>query len=256
MATIIDFVQEYIFVYLWLILTTFINMVAPTPGSTVVNPVTAFFTDPWRAIGIAGFTFFLTGIHRVYLFRKEILSNKKNLNMVGALLPYSIVGAVLGGTLISYLNIKILVLIIISVSLYFIWKTILNLVDNEQEHSEPTSLSSAFVGVLSGFLQGSGMPGSDIRNNYMRMTLPEISVRATGSLLGLFNFFIAGSIIFFHNKLERGDFYFILCVVPLLLVAQVYGKKLLTKIPDKKAKILAVSLSLLGTVLLVYKYLL
>jgi len=60
-------------VYLWLIVTTFVNIIAPLAGSTIVNPVTAYFTDPQRAIGIGALIFCGTGLHRVYLFKKEII---------------------------------------------------------------------------------------------------------------------------------------------------------------------------------------
>lgn len=90
------FFLQYVYVYIWLIFTTFLNILAPLAGSTVVNPVTAYFTDPQRAIGIGAFIFCCTGLHRVYLFRKEILSDEKNSAIIKTLLPYSMLGAVGG----------------------------------------------------------------------------------------------------------------------------------------------------------------
>ena len=40
-------------------------------GSAIINPVTAIFTDPYRAIAIGSAIFFLSGLHRVYLFREN-----------------------------------------------------------------------------------------------------------------------------------------------------------------------------------------
>jgi uncharacterized membrane protein YfcA len=211
-------------VYLWLIITTFVNIIAPLAGSTIVNPVTTYFTDPQRAIGIGAFIFCCTGLHRVYLFRKEILSDEKNIRTIKTILPYSIVGAIFGGSVISYLNTKVLVVVIVIVSLYFIYKTLLQIYKKKDIEKNDSHLSKVSVSVLSGFLQGSGMPGSDIRNNYLRTILSEVSVRAVGSVIGIVNFFIAGVIIFLHNRLTTKDIIFIITIVPLLLPVQIYGK--------------------------------
>ncbi|MDO8555372.1 MAG: sulfite exporter TauE/SafE family protein [bacterium] len=256
MTSVVNFVSEYFYVYLWLVFTTFVNIVAPTSGSTVINPVTAFFTDPYRAIGISGFIFFFTGLHRAYLFRKEILSDKLNLRAIKSMLPYSIVGAIGGGLLISYLNIKLLAATIVVVSVYFIYKTIKQIIQKAKIEKKNSGLGFAFIALLSGFLQSSGMPGSDIRNNYLRTSLSEISVRAVGSAIGLVNFFIGGTIIFLSNRLTHKDIIFIVSIIPFLIIAQIYGKKFLDKMTDRKAKILAITLSSLGIVLLSYKYLL
>ncbi len=70
--------ENYILLYLWMSFTTFLNMFFTVSGSGIVNPITAVLTDPYRAIGI-GYTVFLIGsIQRVYLFRKNIFSEKKN----------------------------------------------------------------------------------------------------------------------------------------------------------------------------------
>jgi uncharacterized membrane protein YfcA len=256
MTAVLGFLSEYIWVYLWLIGTTFVNIVAPTSGSTVINPVTAFFTDPQRAIGIGGFIFFLTGLHRVYLFRKEIFAEKRNVDMIRAMLPYSIVGAIMGGFVISYIPIKPLVVIIVIVSTYFIYKTLRQIILRTNLEKKSGGLGFAFIATFSGFLQSSGMPGSDMRNGYLRTTLSEVSVRAVGSAIGLVNFLIAGTIIFLHDKLTTRDMIFVATVTPFLIPAQIYGKKFLDAMSDRNAKIVAISLSLLGVILLTYKYLL
>lgn len=256
MSTTIDFITEYFYIYLWMILMTFVNIVAPVSGSTVLNPVTAFYTDPQRAIGIGAFIFFFSGIHRVYLFRKEILHDPLNIQVVKSMLPFTVIGALGGGYLISNLNIKILAAIIVVVSLYYIYKTIKQIINDTGPTKRPHSLSHIFISILTGFLQGSGMPGADIRNNYLRTILSEISVRATSSILGLINFFIGGTVILLHNRLTSKDIIFIVTLIPFLIIAQIHGKEFLDKIKDSHAKIIAVSLSSLGVVLLTYKYLL
>lgn len=255
MNSVSDFIQDYIWVYVWLILTTFVNVVAPMAASVTVSPVTAYFTDPQRAIGIGGFIFFCTGLHRVYLFRKEIFEDKKNLKIIKVILPYSLAGAVLGGLVVSSLSAPLLALIVVIVSLYFIAKTILQMYRPNEGPQEGTHLGKMTVSALAGFLQGSGMPGSDIRNNYLRTILPEKSVRGVGSAVSIFSFLTSGLIILFHNHLTRSDLIFVATVVPLLILAQIYGKMFLDKIPDSHAKIIAIAFSLLGVGLLTYKYL-
>lgn len=256
MEVISHFLSEYFFVYIWMIFTTFLNIIAPISGSTIINPVTAFFTDPQRAIGLGAFLFFFSGIHRVYLFRNEIFSNSNNINVVKSMLPFSVVGAIGGGFLISYLNTKLLAVIIVLISLSFIYKTIKQIIYNKKLENKNNKFGFVFVALLTGFLQGSGMPGADMRNNYLRTVISEIAVRATSSMIGLVNFFIGGTIIFIHNKLTVNDLIFTVTLIPFLIMAQVYGKRFLDKMTDNHAKIVAISLSLLGIVLLTYKYLL
>ena len=246
--------MNYIFVYLWLILTTFVNIVAQTSGSMIINPVVAYFTDPQRAIGIGAFIFFLTGIHRVYLFRKEAFAEKKNWGIVKMLIPFSIVGAIIGGTFISSISAKLLAAIIVIASVYFIYKTLRHISKKVLPSESVSKTKLGMVALFSGFLQGGGLPGSDMRNNYLRTVVSEVSVRAIGSALGLTVFFITGIIILFHNRLIVQDLILVATVTPFLLAAQVYGKKFLHKLPDSSAKILSIILSLVGIVLLIYKY--
>jgi hypothetical protein len=112
------------------------------------------------------------------------------------------------------------------------------------------------VALFAGFAQGAGLPGVDIRNGYIRQYIKEVSVRAVGSCIGLFVFFIAGSVVLYNNKLLKSDLIFIVTVFPFLIAAQVYGKLFLEKISDRKAKMLAILFSSLGVSLLAYKYLL
>lgn len=255
METILNFIQEYFIVYIWMVFTTFLNIVTPISGSTIVNPVTSFFLDPQRAVGLGAFMMFFGGVHRVYLFRKEIFSDNKNISVVKSMLPTTIIGAIGGGLLISYINIKFLAFIIVVVSIHFIYKTIKQITHKKEPENNHSKLGAALIALFTGFLQGSGMPGADVRNNYLRTVLSEVSVRATGSILGLTNFFISGTIIFFHNKLTNSDMIFVVSLIPFLIIAQVYGKKFLHKMTDNHAKLLAISLSSLGIILLTYKYL-
>lgn len=252
----LEFFSEYFLPYFWQIGTAFLNVIAPVSGSVITNPVMAYLTDPQRAIGIGAFVMFFSGFHRVYLFRKEIFSDEKNISIVKHMLPYSIVGAGLGGLLVSSLNARLLAGIVVVVSVHFIYKTAHQIILNEVKKTSETKSGRVVVAVLTGFFQGAGMPGADIRNNYLRTVLSEVSVRATGTILGATNFFVAGTIIFLHSKMSNDDMLFVVTLIPFIFIAQIYGKRFLEKIPDKNAKIIALGLSLLGVILLTEKYLL
>ncbi len=114
--------------------------------------------------------------------------------------------------------------------------------------------SLTLVALFSGFLQGSGMPGSDIRNNYLRRHSKETSIRGVGSVIGVINFIIGGSILALHSHLLSNDVVFILTLFPILMIVQYYGKKVLERIKDSHAKIFAILLSLFGVILLFIKY--
>ncbi len=247
---------EYFYVYIWFAFTTFVNMFMTVSGSGIINPVTAVFTDPQRAIAIGGGIFFLSGLHRVYLFRKNILSDPKNIGYIKTMLPTSILGALIGGSIIATLNIKLVAAVVIVSSLFFIFKTIKTLLVKTEIKDSTSYKSDILVAILTGFFQGAGMPGVDMRNNYLRTVIPEVSVRAVSSVIGVSNFFVASAVIFIHTQMPASDFYFILSLIPVLIIVQVYGKKVLIKIPDKTAKLLAVSMSVVGVILVAYKYLL
>ncbi len=254
MDDLLLFPLNYLFVFLWLLITTFINIIAPLSGSAIVTPVTAFFIDPQRAIGIGAYLFFINGIHRVYLFRKEIFHEQQNITLLKRLLPYTIIGALAGGYLIVYINTQILIAIVIFTSLHFIYKALKGIFSQKKSLQKKDMLPESFVFLLTGFLQSSGMPGSDIRNNYLRTKISELSVRGVSSCAGLINFFISGSILLLHNRLTHLDLIFILITAPCLIPIQAYGKRFLEKMSDTHAKLLSIALSIVGIVLLTWKY--
>ena len=170
------------------------------------------------------------------------------------MLPTSILGALIGGVFISYLNIKLVALVVVVSSLFFILKTVKSLMSAKKEVETTSMRSDVLVAAITGFFQGGGMPGVDMRNNYLRTVIPEVSVRAVSSVIGVSNFFVASAVIFLHNKMPISDVYFIIALIPMLFLAQIYGKKVLIKLADKTAKSLSIAMSILGVVLVTYKY--
>ena len=237
--------ENYILLYLWMSFTTFLNMFFTVSGAGIINPVTAVLTDPYRAIGI-GYTVFLIGsLQRVYLFRKNIFGENKNLHYLKLMIPPSIVGAIAGGFLLSQLNIKLMTGLIIFSSAYFIFKTIKSLFH----------ITAVPVALYTGFLQGASLSGVDIRNNFLRSHISEVSVRAVSSTIGLFNFLIVSAVLLFSKKLLQSDLVLILALIPVLLLVQIFGKHILIKLKDRDAKIIALTMSVVSLLILVSSFL-
>ena len=248
--------ENYILLYLWMSFTTFLNMFFTVSGAGIINPVTAVLTDPYRAIGI-GYTVFLIGsLQRVYLFRKNIFGENKNLHYLKLMIPPSIVGAIAGGFLLSQLNIKLMTGLIIFSSAYFIFKTIKSLFHiKEREIADEIAITAVTVALYTGFLQGASLSGVDIRNNFLRSHISEVSVRAVSSTIGLFNFLIVSAVLLFSKKLLQSDLVLILALIPVLLLVQIFGKHILIKLKDRDAKIIALTMSVVSLLILVSSFL-
>lgn len=233
--------------------TSFLNMFFIVSGSGIVNPITAVLTDPYRAIGIGYMIFLIGNIHRVWLFRENIFSEKKNVHYLKIMIPASILGAIIGGSILSQLNIKIITTIIIFSSLYFIYKTAKTLFHvKETNVSESVNMAAVPVAIFTGFLQGVSLAGADIRANFLRAHISEVSVRAVNSTIGLFNFFVVSLALLFSEKLLKSDLVFVLTFIPMLLLVQIVGKYFLVKLRDKHAKIIALTMSLASLSVLIY----
>ncbi len=171
------------------------------------------------------------------------------------MIPSSIIGAILGGILLSELNLKLMTGLIVISSAYFIYKTIKSLSHiNEIEVSEKLNLAAVPVAVFTGFLQGASLSGVDIRNNFLRSHISEVSVRAVSSTIGLFNFLIVSLVLFFNNKLLKTDIIFILSLIPILFIVQIIGKHILVKLPDNNAKKIALTMSIMSLFVLLFSF--
>ena len=111
--------MENVFIYGFLTFTSFLDILIPFSGSATITPILALLTDPHTAIGLASFFFAISGIVRVFIFRKHIVWSE-----IKQLLPLSVLFAVIGAsTLIVFNETVLLSLILIAVS-YFFYKKI------------------------------------------------------------------------------------------------------------------------------------
>lgn len=222
-------VIEQFWAYPILALTSLINILIPISGSSTVTPFLAILTNPHTAIGLASFYFFLSAIVRVFMFRREIKwKYAKNLLLL------SFIGAIIGALALVKISPLILLILIFLFTAYFFYKKIKTLKNDKEIPSHKLTIHS--IGFLSGFLQGAGLAGSDLRNSYLyseKLTLPQ--VHGTTALIGATNFFIATIMRIMTSQITIPNLIPLFYVFPFIIVGSWIGKKLLYKINKKYA---------------------
>ena len=219
---------ENFWVYFVLAVSSFINIIVPISGSATVTPFLAILTDPHLAIGLASFYFLLSGVIRISLFRKQI-----RWEYVKSLLPISLIFAAVGAFALVEVNPKILLMIILAFTAFFFYKKLMQIF-RKKEEKPMNKLSVHLIGILSGFLQGSGLAGSDLRNGYLYSKKLNIAqVHGTSSLIGTSNFLIATIIRLGTNQITLPNLIPLLYIFPFMIAGIWIGKIVLYKI-DKK----------------------
>lgn len=241
--------MEKILIFIVLAILTFVNIIIPVSGSATTTPLLALITDPHNAIGLASFYFVLSGIVRIFVFRKHI-----RYEYIKSLLPVSIVGAIFGALSLIEINSNILFIIILLFIFYFVYKKIREIINKKVSEKKLHKLTFGIVGLFSGFLQGFGLAGSDLRNGYLyseKLTLTE--VHGTTALIGTANFFIATIVRIYTHQVNLVDLTILLYLLPFIIVATYIGKKALLKINKKYTNYLILTIMILMAVLLVLK---
>ena len=242
------------FIYILLLVLSILNIVVPISGSSVVTPLLAILTDPHKAIGLASFYFMMSSFVRVFLFRHNI-----NWREINNLLPISLLAAFFGALSLVAINSLVMYLIIFIFTVYFLAKklrSVLNIQANTKQNKEKRMLSWT-VGALSGFLQGAGLAGSDLRNSYLLgrgLSLPEL--HATTALVGASNFLLATIVRLFTEQLTFPDLKPLIYIFPFILAGILLGRKILFKLSKKTANIIVITVMVSIVVMLGYKILL
>lgn len=225
-------------IYGSLALSSFINILVPVSGSSTVTPFLAILTDPHRAIGLASFYFLLSGIVRIYLFRKHIVWRE-----VKVLLPTSIIFAFLGAYFLIVINSIVLVVIILLFTIYFLFKKIISL--NKDVNKKSHRVIAPIIGIISGFLQGAGLAGSDIRRGYLYSKGFNLSeVHGTGSIIGASTFTIATIVRLYTDQLTIPDLVPLLYIFPLIVAGTLTGRHVLYKINKKISNVIIIFIML------------
>ncbi|MEK7555532.1 MAG: sulfite exporter TauE/SafE family protein [Patescibacteria group bacterium] len=217
-----------IFIYIALALSSFVNILVPISGSATVTPFLAILTDPHRAIALASFYFLLSGIIRVYIFRKDI-----QFKYIKPLLPISLVGATIGALSLVKIDTKPLLLILLFFTLYFFYK-ILKQHFHNRAYTPTNKLAISTTGLLSGFLQGTGLAGSDLRNNFLYSEGLNLSqVHGTTAIIGSANFLVATVARLYTKQVVVPDLLPLLYIIPFTVLGIWIGRKSLLKINKK-----------------------
>ena len=143
-------------IYLALAASSILNIIVPISGSATVTPFLAILTDPHRAIGMASFYFLLSGMVRIYLFRKNIQWHE-----IKILLPISLMATFVGSLSLVAINNTLLLAIVLAFTIYFFLKRTKVISPPSNNRKIKPHYTTGFIGLFSGFLQGAGLAGSD-----------------------------------------------------------------------------------------------
>lgn len=243
-----------IIIYLVLGLISIINIVVPISGSSTVTPLLTLLTDPHAAIALASVFFFVGAIIRVCMFRKNI-----RVDYVKKMVFISAIAAAFGAFSIFTIPPTVLLWIVFAFTLYFLIKKLKEMLQATKEKitydKKSRKLTVGFVGLFSGFLQGSGLAGSDLRNSYLYSEgLSLAEVHGTTAVMGALNFLIATVIrITLHQISFPAVGHWLIVFIPLLIMTTWIGKKVLLKTPKKYADIIVVMVMIAITLTLFWK---
>lgn len=236
---------QWILIFGLLGLNTVLNIIVPISGSATVTPLLALLTDPYRAIGIASFFFFLTAPPRIYFFWRNIQWHE-----VRTLFLPSVVASFFGALALVAIPARWLLVIILLFSIYFLFKK-LGVIPRSKA---PTRLLNHFIGLLSGFLQGTGLAGSDLRNQYLYAhDLNLAEVHGTTAVIAAGNFFVATLVRLYTGQVTVPDITILLYLFPVIIIATWLGKRALYKIPPKISNYIVIGVMVAVVLLLTFK---
>ncbi len=229
-------------------LSTILNVIVPNSGTATVTPLIAAMTDAHAAVGFVGFYFFMSAMTRFVVFRRHV-----QWPFVKKLLPISMIGSVIGAYALFTIS-EILLLSLLAIStVYFIVKKV-SRSQTQQKENIVSRFGAAVVGLFSGFLQGTGLAGSDIRNNYLYARgLSIVQVHGTTSMIGGINFFLATIVRLSFGKIAFPDLSLLLIILPFMIVGTMIGKRMMMKIPASYQDALVIVAMGIGFVLVLQK---
>ena len=214
--------------YFLLGLTSFLNILVPLSGSAIVTPLlTLLLDDPRKAIGLTSAFFVMSGIIRILFFREKIQWSE-----VRVLWLPSVAAAAVGAFALLSIPPVYLVGLILGFAMYFMLKKFGVIPKREK----PLPVLEYFIGLFSGFLQGTGLAGSDLRNQYLYAQGLDIAeVHGTTALIGWSNFFVATVVRLMTGQLTLPDIEPLGYLLPVVFLAIWMGKRTLYKVPKSVA---------------------
>ncbi len=226
---------SHILIYLILLTLAFINILVPFSGSVTVAPLLATLTTTHIAIGLTSFYFFIVCLIRVAFFWKEI-----RWEYLKKFLPVSLSFGALGAFALIAIPETVVAILLAIFLLYFFIKAIQG-GDRKENISKQHKYTLGVVGAISGFLQGSGLSGSDLRNGYLYAEgLSLAQVHGTTAFIGGSTFLLATIIRLFTNQLQIPDLSIIFYLIPFLILVTYLGKKVIYRMNEKYSRILVI----------------
>ena len=239
--------MNFILLAAFLGFVTLFNIIVPALGSSTVTPIMAGFVGAKDAIAVATVFYCISNIPRVYLFRKYT-----DWKLVKKLWPASIIGAIIGSTLLVGIDTTIVSVIILSFLLFFIYKKVRLIRGHAPKKDKKHSKHGAtFIGLISGALQGTGLSGADLRNGYLYSKgLTVQNIHGTTAWIGMTNFAFASGV-----RVVSGDLTFqmawpVLALFPLIVVATFIGRHLALKMSKRTQDYIVLSIMLLALAVL------
>ncbi len=231
-----------------LLFTSFINILAPLPGIQAIG-LLSIITTPEKAVALAAFYFFISACIRIVLFRKDIIWSEAK-----KLIPLSAVGAMIGAASLFRISETTLLVIIACFSIYFLGEKISSLRHKKITLKKENKMTASATGLFSGFLQGAGFSGSDLRNNYFYAQGFSLSnVQGTTAVLGALNFFLATIIRLMWGGLKIPDLTPIFFLAPFMFIVAFGGRLVVKKIERKWGNIIAILVMSTTLLFILYK---
>ena len=234
MQNLIQWVMADGQIYLALAFLSFLNIIVPLSGASTQTPLIAALTgNSHYAITISTWLLMIGCAMIAFVFRKDIRKD-----YLWKLLPTSVVGSIIGALLLIQLPNWLVTLALFFLSAHFLYNTLIHLIHRNTEKGEKKkshSLVSPLVGALSGFLQGTGLSGANIRTSFLYSEHLKIEeVRGTSNILNFIIFAVASLIRFNANQLSSADmFKWTIIFTPILFATIYLGRHVLIKLSDR-----------------------
>jgi len=212
------------------IIYSFLAIFIPAGGSVIISSILAIFIEPHKAIGLTIFYFFINGIIASYIFRKHI-----DYKYFKKLLIPSIIGAIIGALILVKVNKNLLLGVIIISSIYFLFKKIRQMLIKQKKKSKNKwGFGEIYTGLVSGVVQGAGLPGGGMRNSYLLsegLTLAEMN--GTTNLIGIFITIITTYSLVTEKLLSFSDFNIFIWIAPLMIFTTWLSRHAILRVNEK-----------------------
>lgn len=228
---------------------SFLFVLIPISGGVVLNPILSLIVDPHTALSLSVFFFMLNSGIKAIVFMKDI-----QMRYVLFMMPVSLIASALGSYVVGIVPEFFLYLILLVMTVWFALK---RLGPAKWFRQGGTGSYSGFLvaGGLGGFMQGTGLGGGgSLRKAYFlseAMTIQQMhgTTSALSVAIGLASILVRVS----TDQVEIQSLYPMLFLIPVMLVATFYGKKVLAHISDKVTETIVTFTLVAMVVMLAFK---